>query len=128
MTDIVVTLPKGNMGHLYEKIDATKEDELTWWDMKRQPNRFNDDEKVFVVCAGKVRGFFTVAYIRHHFPYAVPYAAQKIGYLHEIYYEIPIDDDETEIRIFFDEWTAIKPIKMKGFQGFRYRKFQWENV
>jgi len=124
LTDIVVTLAIKNKSHLQHKILAAQEDELVWWDMKREPSNFNEEDKVFIVCDGKITGFFTIAYIRHHFPYAVPYAAEKIGYLHEAYYKIPIDD-EIVIRIFFDNWIPINPIKMKGFQGFRYRDFQW---
>lgn len=124
--DIVVTLPKGDLNHLNEKILAAEEERIVWWDMKREPKQFSS-ERVFVVCAGKVRGYFTVDYIIHNYDYTAAYAAPKISIFRQEYHKIPIDD-EVEIRIFFDEWVPINPIEMKGFQGFRYRKFDYKEM
>jgi len=123
--DIVVTLPKGNLDHLNEKILAAEEERLVWWDMKREPNQFSSEDKVFIVCAGKLHGYFTVDYTIHNYDYTAAYVAPKISIFRQEYHRIPIDD-KIEFRIFFDEWFPVKPIEMRGFQGFRYRKFEWE--
>lgn len=106
MTDIVVTLPinRGGLFHLQDKVE-----EPSFWRMKQRPKRFDDRDKVFICTEGLVRGFFEV---------------------YNIYYE---DDPHYEedymhwlIEFEPETWTEIKPIKMRGFQGFRYRKFKWE--
>lgn len=96
--DIVVTLPKEEgIDHLMEKIL-----EESYWEMKRLPKNFDQEmDKVFILTEGKVRGFFTVHNVE--------------------YYE-----EEDIYNLIFEEWTDIKHIPMKGFQGFRYRKFEWE--
>lgn len=127
LTDIIVTLPKGNLFHLDEKILATEEDRITWWDMKREPKSLNTNDKVFLVCGGFVHGYFTIIKTRHNYDYTAAYAAPKISIFDQPYYDIPIEDD-IEFRIFFDEWFSIKLIKMKGFQGFRYRTFDYKKT
>jgi hypothetical protein len=36
--------------------------------------------------------------------------------------------EEIQLRIFFDEWKRVKNIRMKGFQGFKYRDFEYEEI
>jgi len=110
MTDIVVTLPKkeGGFDHLHEKIHTIEnEEELAYWHMKRFPKKFQHPfEKMFVCADGIVRGFFTIDHVEYE----------------------EINEYDKPYIIWLKEWTPIKPIKMKGFRGFRYRKFKWENV
>ena len=104
--DIVVTLPKDlGVEHLWEKIG----DSAPYWEMRRFPNNFDQEkDKVFILTEGKIRGFFTVHNVEYH----------------EDYY----DDEDDIYVIIFEKWTDIKHIPMKGFRGFRYRKFEWENM
>lgn len=105
MTDIVVTLPRdrGGLFHLYEKSD-----EPSYWSMERKPKDFTENDSVFICCEGVVHGFFEVS---------------------EYYQEDDPDDPEYGkwcINFEDESWTSIIPIPMRGFQGFRYRKFKYE--
>jgi len=118
----VVTLPKGDMKHLQEKIEALG-DSWSWWDMKREPKDFTDSDNVFIVCAGKVHGYFTVNHILHEGDYENAKAILKttLDMINAV--GIPMGD---WIRIVFRSWIPILKIPMKGFQGFRYRKFNYK--
>ena len=97
--DIVVTLPvdRGGFFHLEEKAE-----DPSYWAMKRRPKNFSLNDKVFICTEGEVHGYFEVV---------------------DIYY----DTGEWIIDFIHDSWTELdSPIKMKGFQGFRYRKFDYE--
>ena len=97
MTDIVVTLGKNDMEHLYEKTL----DRGSFWIMGRLPKKLNVGEKVFVVCGGTIRGYFDLA-------------------------EIDVDEPGGENMLVFGLWHPIHQILMKGFQGFRYRNFKYQ--
>ena len=103
--DIIVTLPKkeGGFDHLHEKIHTIEhEGELAYWYMRRFPKNFDEaHDKVFICADGQIHGFFTVDEVEH-------------------------DEYDEQYKIWFEDWTTIKPIPMKGFQGFRYARFQWE--
>ena len=103
--DIVVTLPKkeGGFDHLHDKVHTIEhEGELAYWHMKRFPKKFaHPHDKIFICADGTIHGFFTVDHIEH-------------------------DEYDDNYVVWFKEWTTIKPIRMAGFRGYRYRKFQWE--
>ncbi len=103
--DIVVTLPKkeGGFDHLCEKVHTIEhEEELAYWHMKRFPKTFDEDvDKIFICADGTIHGFFTVDNVEYD------------------------EFDEVHV-VWFKEWTTIKPIRKKGFRGYQYRKFKWE--
>jgi hypothetical protein len=120
--DIVVTLPKGDRKHLQEKIDTVVEG-YAWWDLRRKPREIALDSKIFVVCKNIIEGYFTIDKLVKEF------ADDK--------YQRPKDEyrdasghlpEEIQLRIFFDEWKRVKNIRMKGFQGFKYRDFEYEEI
>lgn len=106
--DIVVTLPKkeGGFEHLHDKIHTIEhEGELAYWYMGRFPINFDEEiDKIFVCADGTIHGFFTI---------------------YNVVYE---EDNEygKPYRVCLNDWTTIKPIRKKGFRGFQYRKFKWE--
>ena len=105
MTDIVVTLPvkRGGLFHLHEKSE-----DPSYWSMKRKPKDFTTDDKVFICTEGVVHGYFEVF---------------------EFYQEEDPDDPEYGMWcISFEDgsWEEIVPIPMRGFQSFRYRKFDYK--
>ena len=94
--DIVVTLPV-DRGGLFHLHE--KMEVPSYWFMKRKPKSITEDSKVFICTEGKVHCYFFI---------------DECGW------------EDGEFIIYFDDWELIKPIKMKGFQGFRYRKFDFE--
>jgi len=96
--DIVVTLPieRGGLFHLHEKAE-----ESSYWAMKRKPKNITSESRVFICTEGKVHGYFKI---------------EKYQW------------EDGEFIIYFDDesWTEIKIISMRGFQGFHYRKFDYE--
>ena len=99
--DIVVTLAKKNADHLEEKIGALNNWNEAWWIMKRIPKRnFNI---IFITCNGIINYYFTIK--------------KKV-----------FNPEENLYFIYFGDYQKIKPIRMKGFQGFRYRKFNYEVI
>jgi hypothetical protein len=100
MTDIVVTLPRQyGLDHLHDKNQACFEGLTTWWDFARLPKKLESTDKVFVVFDGEVLQYFTI-----------------------------LEINKEEKKVYFEEVREIKPIQMKGFQGFRYRKFEYEEA
>ena len=100
--DVVVTLPKakGGLKHLQEKINATEEPGFrlyAYWFFLRLPKELHSDSRIYVVCEGYLRGYFTI-------------------------YEILHDN-----RVIFEMWYPVDQIQMKGFQGFRYYKKEDES-
>lgn len=105
--DIVVTLPvdRGGLFHLQEKSETP-----SYWSMKRKPVNFTKNDLVFICTEGVVHGFFETE---------------------EFYLEDR--EDNTELGMWIIEfmpgsWSEIIPIAMKGFQGFRYRKFEYSTT
>lgn len=123
MTDIVVTLPNSNFDHLQEKIEAL-EDSWSWWDMGREPTKLTENDKVFVVCGRSVHGYFTISHILHEGDYSTAKAVlhSTMDMIRAV--GIPMGD---WIRIVFRTWQSIEEINMKGFQSFRYRKFDYKD-
>jgi len=104
--DVIVTLPKkrGGLIHLGEKQAAFEINEIPYWEMKRLPVKLDKGDKLFILTEGFIRGYFIVEYI---------------------------DDDKEHdgnLKIYLSSWTDIKHIKMRGFQGFRYRDFNYQEV
>ena len=99
--DIVVTLPKHwGIEHLQEKID----DIGPYWEMENQnPTKLKKGDRVFIVFDGIVRGSFLVKNL------------EFVGNFCMIDFQ-------------GGSYQAIKPIKMKGFRSFRYRKFEYEEM
>lgn len=97
MTDIVVTLGKNDLEHLYEKTV----DRGSFWIMKRLPKDLTVGEKIFITCSGSILGYFDLE-------------------------DIEEDEPGGENMLVFGLWHPIKRIPMKGFQGFRYRKFHYQ--
>jgi len=121
MADIVVTLPKGNMQHLQEKIEALI-NSWSWWDMKREPTLLGENDNVFVACDGQVHGYFTIGHILHEGAYETAKAI-----LHTTLEMLnAVGTPDEGIRIVFRDWIPIEKIPMKGFQGFRYRNFKYK--
>jgi hypothetical protein len=86
--------------HLEEKVNAVDNpSQMSYWYMKRLGTNITLQSKVFVTTEGTVTGYFTIAEIRYEYG---------------------------EWNIIFDNWMRIKPIKLPGFRGFRYRKFEYE--
>lgn len=98
MMDIVVTLPV-DRGGLFHLHE--KMEVPSYWSMKRKPKSLTSDSKVFVCTEGKVHLYFEI---------------------NECLWE------DGKFIIYFGDWIEIKPIRMKGFQGFRYRKFNFEEI
>ena len=97
--DIVVTFPKGDIDHWNEKVSYSYiAEQEVWWNMRKLPNNFSIDDKLFIVMDNEVRGFFEVKKI-------------KFGDIN---------------KVFLKNFKSIKSIAMKGFQGFRYRRFEFE--
>ena len=94
--DIIVTLPlsKGGIKHLQEKIKAVEESDsmVAYWEFSRLPKELHFDSRIYIVCEGYLRGYFTI-------------------------YDILQDS-----RVIFEMWYSIDIVQMKGFQGFRYYK------
>ncbi len=64
--DIIVTLPKsrGGVFHLQQKIQATQFSIIgTYWEFSRLPKQLGDDSRIYVVCDGFLRGYFTISRI-----------------------------------------------------------------
>ena len=98
--DIVVTLPKYyGYDHLLHKNLACQHGLTTWWKMKRLPKKLNFESKIFIVFNGEIEQYFTI-----------------------------LDINENKNKIYLDKFRNIKIIKMKGFQGFRYRKFEFQEI
>lgn len=102
--DIVVTLPisAGGMNHLQEKIDACPG---AYWYLSDQPRYMGPNDKVFICCEGWVRGYFTVR---------------------EAVWEENASGWDSQFYISFEEWVSINPILTRGFPGFRYRGFDYQ--
>ncbi len=99
-SDIVVTMPKSfGISYLYKKNRALIYDGTAWWNMKRIPKRINLDSKIFIVCDGEIEQYYTIN-----------------------------DIDEFDKKIYIKSYHNIKKIKMKGFQGFRYRNFAYQEL
>ena len=96
--DIVVTLPV-DRGGLFHLHE--KQEVPSYWSMKRQPKNLTPNDNVFICTEGQVHLYFEI---------------DEFGW------------EDGEFIIYFDIWTEIKPIPMKGFQGFRYRKFDYEEL
>ena len=94
MSDIIITLPKSRGGyfHLLEKIQATQSSIIgSWWEFSRLPKKLDLTSKIYVVCEGYLRGYFTISRI-----------------------------DQYQNVVFLLSWQEIEPKEMKGFQGYRY--------
>ena len=120
---IVVTMPKGDRKHLQEKIDTIRNNGYAWWDFKRVPTKIALDSKIFVVCKNSIEGYFTIDRIFDGF-IVDKYQNPSGSYLEETGYP----DEDVLMRIYFLEWYPIKVIVKKGFQGFRYRDFDYQTV
>ena len=104
--DIVATLRESNeyegyFTHYEEKITAVSNSEdMAWWYIKHIGGNINLDTRVFVIVKGVIYGFFELS-------------------------EITYDWDYKEWHLIFGKHFYIKPIKMKGFQGRRFRDFDY---
>jgi hypothetical protein len=94
--DIIVTMPKGDLNHLQMKIDNLNSGKTEWWDTKRRMILLTDSSKVFVVCAGNIKGYFTIKNFNF--------------------------DQLPDGWIEFSNWVSIKEVSMNGFPGFKYRR------
>jgi hypothetical protein len=121
MSDIIVTLPDGDLWHLREKILARKNSEIAFWNMKRYPKSLEAGNKVFIACGGSIHGYFEVVDIRKKVE------GTTIG-SYERYYEEKLGEmpQGVKIQIIFGDWHYIKEIHYKGFPGFRYADFPYE--
>ena len=68
MSDIIVTLPKsrGGITHLNEKLEAVYyaemgQDIIAYWEFSRMPKKLDMKSKIYVVCEGYLRGYFTIS-------------------------------------------------------------------
>ena len=107
MKDVIVTLPikEGGCDHLRDKILVFNDGEA-WWEFSRLPLHIDVGSKLYIVCEGAIRGFFIVERFE-------PEPIQG-KYLQTDLYQV-----------FLSDWTALDPPKtMKGFQGFRYWKYE----
>lgn len=96
MTDIIVTVPKGQMEHMQEKAGMSFTDYcLPYWGLSRKPKHLKAGERIYFVEGGKITRRADVTDIH---PYLVG-----------------------EVDIFFSEAMNF-PIELKypSFRGFRY--------
>lgn len=103
--DVIVTIPKsrGGCSYLKEKVAASKkEDWDVWWEFSRLPKFIDDGSKLYIVCEGFIRGYFSVKRVE-------PEPIQ--GKYHSFDY----------YQVFLKGWIPFEEsVPMKGFQGFRY--------
>lgn len=111
--DIIVTTPKSQ-----SKLAAEEAEELKMFGggfyfrvFRKRPKNLNIGDRVFYVEDGYVRGFLKVTEI----------IDQEINIC-----ETSGNDFGSGVRVEMDakDWKWIKPIPMKGFQGWRYSKLE----
>ena len=131
-TDIVLTIAIDEKAHFERKVKAVKDNEDIWsfydegyayYDTKKAPKCPDCIEKVFMVCDGEIKGYFTL----FDFLYEGSYETAKQIHKRTLDMLEKIGTPEHPyMRYVFNNWTPIKPIKKTGFQGLRYRNFDYE--
>lgn len=146
--DIVVTYNKKQKLSFGEKISSVKDGYTTWWNFGKKPKLVYGD-KIFVCYKDKIRGYFEVERLettrnfflisqniisdddwndlmeyvanmkqipRGYNPYQESWVRKKYGWsLRKVNAQAHLID-----------WKKIKAIQMKGFRGFRIRRFEYE--
>lgn len=104
--DMIATLREsdeyeGYFEHYEHKVNAVScAEDISWWYVKHIGPSTNLKTRVFVIVKGVIYGFFTLD-------------------------EITYDWTDMEWHLRFDKHFYIKPIKMTGFRGKRFRKFDY---
>lgn len=112
--DIIVTTPKNKMSEAAQEAEDMKSQGGGYYfrvfPIKRYPKNLFSGDKVFYVEDGYIRGFCEVSWRGINTSVVMCFTTGKLypmGYL---------------VLMKADSWKWIKPIPMKGFQGFRYAK------
>ena len=107
--DIIVTTPKDQIKNAAKEAEKALSGEVSHYfrHFKKPPIDLNIGDKVFYVEDGYVRGFAVVVSITTE--KGVPCSTTGLKYGEGVYVWMPVNT-----------WNWIKPIPMKGFQGFRY--------
>lgn len=111
--DIIVTTPKGQMKNAAQEAEDVKAHGAGFYfrDLATRPQQLAVGERVYYVEDGYVRGFAIVHSIED------VTAAKQCDTTGIIY------QGNTRIHMDATSWCWIKPIKMAGFQSWRYAKF-----
>lgn len=116
--DIIVTTPKNKSQEAAEEAEYCKKNGGGYYfrvfPVKRYPRNIKIGDKVFYIDGGYVRGFCLIDACGLNFsktPCAVTGEVYPPGYI---------------VFMKAESWVWINPVLMKGFQGFRYFKNDFE--
>lgn len=133
-TDIVLTIAITEKSSFQQKVLAVKDNDHIWsfydkgyayYDTKKAPKCPDCINKVFMVCDGEITGYFTLMDFLYDGSYST--AKQIMKDTLDMLERIGTPEDPY-MRYVFNNWTPIKPIKKTGFQGLRYRDFEYEEL
>jgi hypothetical protein len=129
MADIIIYTRPNVLEH--KKKEGERPNAYCYWELKNLPKKLRKEiEQPLFVKRESTHSDEITSYIFHDNPYAVIrfnlklYFAVKgniVGYFPLIAVKYPKHHiDLFELRFHSDDWTEIKPIPCKAFQGFKY--------
>ena len=101
--DVVASMPYKELRHLQEKVKALEKGGSAWWNTKCYRKFLSEYSKFFVTADGFIHGYFGISHIEEN-------------------------AESGDYRIYFQDYQTIKHIGKKGFQGIRYRDFEYEEI